>query len=470
MRILYVLNKRHSGAEKNFLRNKERVYLDKFVIRGGRRLTGEVMISGAKNAAVAILPAVILSDEPCYIENVPSISDVKISLTILKEMGAEVTSVGKDAYRIDPTKIDRCCVPYETARKMRASYYFLGALLGKFNKARVSMPGGCPLGDRPIDQHLKAFSLLGADYTLSQGMIDLTADKLTGNQIFFDVVTVGATMNAMLAAVKAEGLTVIENAAKEPHIVDLANFLNSMGANIMGAGTDVIKIRGVERLHGTNYSVIPDQIEAGTFMIAAAATKGDVLIKNVIPKHLESITKKLEKIGVNIEPYDDSIRVWVDGPLVKANVKTSPHPGFPTDMQPQIATLLTLAEGTSIITEGIWDQRFRYVDELRRMGADITVNGTVALIEGTGKLMGAPVKACDLRAGAALIIAGLAASGITEIEDIFHIERGYDGMEVKLREIGADIKKVSAPDEISENESDTKPVSRNDSADDAEAV
>ena len=444
--------------------------MDKFVIRGGRRLTGEVMISGAKNAAVAILPAVILSDEPCYIENVPSISDVKISLTILKEMGAEVTSVGKDAYRIDPTKIDRCCVPYETARKMRASYYFLGALLGKFNKARVSMPGGCPLGDRPIDQHLKAFSLLGADYSLSQGMIDLTADKLTGNQIFFDVVTVGATMNAMLAAVKAEGLTVIENAAKEPHIVDLANFLNSMGANIMGAGTDVIKIRGVEHLHGTNYSVIPDQIEAGTFMIAAAATKGDVLIKNVIPKHLESITKKLEKIGVNIESYDDSIRVWVDGPLVKANVKTSPHPGFPTDMQPQIATLLTLAEGTSIITEGIWDQRFRYVDELRRMGADITVNGTVALIEGTGKLMGAPVKACDLRAGAALIIAGLAASGITEIEDIFHIERGYDGMEVKLREIGADIKKVSSPDEISENEPDTKPVSRNDSADDAEAV
>lgn len=444
--------------------------MDKFVIRGGRRLTGEVIISGAKNAAVAILPAVILSDEPCYIENVPSISDVKISLTILKEMGAEVTCVGKDAYRIDPTKIDRYCVPYETARKMRASYYFLGALLGKFNKARVSMPGGCPLGDRPIDQHLKAFSLLGADYTLSQGMIDLRADKLEGNQIFFDVVTVGATMNAMLTAVKAEGLTVIENAAKEPHIVDLANFLNSMGANIMGAGTDVIKIRGVEHLHGTNYSVIPDQIEAGTFMIAAAATKGDVLIKNVIPKHLESITKKLEKIGVNIESYDDSIRVWVDGPLVKANVKTSPHPGFPTDMQPQIATLLTLAEGTSIITEGIWDQRFRYVDELRRMGADITVNGTVALVEGTGKLMGAPVKACDLRAGAALIIAGLAASGITEIEDIFHIERGYDGMEVKLREIGADIKKVSTPDEISDSEPDTKSVSRNDSADDAEAV
>ena len=420
--------------------------MDKFIIKGGRRLSGEVTISGAKNAAVAILPAVILSDEPCVIENVPSISDVNISLRILKEMGAEVENIGKDTYRIDPTHIDKCCVPYETARKMRASYYFLGALLGKFNKARVSMPGGCPLGDRPIDQHLKAFSALGANYSLTQGMIDLTADKLSGSQIFFDVVTVGATMNAMLAAVKAEGLTIIENAAKEPHIVDLANFLNSMGANIMGAGTDVIKIRGVEHLHGTTYAVIPDQIEAGTFMIAAAATKGDVLIKNIIPKHLESITKKLEKIGVSIEQYDDSLRVWVEGPLVKANVKTTPHPGFPTDMQPQIATLLTLAEGTSIITEGVWEQRFRYVDELRRMGADITVNGKVALVEGTGKLFGAPVKACDLRAGAALIIAGLAAQGITEIEDIFHIERGYDCMEGKLRELGADIEKVSVPD------------------------
>lgn len=447
VRIIYVY-KDIQEQIKNFLRNKERVYLDKFVIKGGRRLSGEVIISGAKNAAVAIIPAVILSDEPCYIENVPSISDVKISLTILKEMGAEVTSIGKEAYRIDPTTIDRFCVPYETARKMRASYYFLGALLGKYNKARVSMPGGCSLGSRPIDQHLKAFSLLGADYTLSQGMVDLKADELKGNQIFLDVISVGATINAVLAAVKAKGLTVIENAAKEPHVVDVANFLNSMGANIMGAGTDVIKIKGVEHLHGTRYSVIPDQIEAGTFMIAAAATKGDILIKNVIPKHLESITKKLEKIGVNIESYDDSMRIWVDGPLVKANVKTSPHPGFPTDMQPQIATLLTLAEGTSIITEGIWDRRFRYVDELRRMGADITVNGTVALIEGSRELIGAPVKACDLRAGAALIIAGLAANGITEIEDIYHIERGYDKMEVKLNKIGADIKKVSVPDEF----------------------
>lgn len=430
--------------------------MDKFVIKGGRKLTGEVIISGAKNAAVAILPAVILSDEPCTIENVPSISDVNICIQILTEMGASVTKIGRDTYRIDPTTIRNCCVPYEYARKMRASYYFLGALLGKFKKARVSMPGGCPLGDRPIDQHLKAFSALGAEYTLTQGMIDLTADKLRGSQIFFDVVTVGATMNAMLAAVKSEGLTVIENAAKEPHIVDLANFLNSMGADIMGAGTDVIKIRGVSHLHGADYAVIPDQIEAGTFMAAVAATKGDVMIKNVIPKHLESITKKLEKIGVNIEQFDDSIRVWVDGPLVKANIKTAPHPGFPTDMQSQIATLLTLAEGTSIVTENIWEQRFRYVDELRRMGADITVNGKVALIEGTGKLMGAPVKACDLRAGAALIIAGLAASGVTEIEDIYHIERGYDCMEGKLRALGADIEKISVPDKQSVKPNEVK--------------
>lgn len=430
--------------------------MDKFVIKGGRKLTGEVTISGAKNAAVAILPAVILSDDPCIIENVPLISDVNICICILTEMGAEVTMMDKNTYRIDPTKICNFCVPYEMARKMRASYYFLGALLGKFNKARVSMPGGCPLGDRPIDQHLKAFAAMGAEYTLSQGMIDLKANKLHGCQIFFDVVTVGATMNAMLAAVRAEGLTIIENAAKEPHIVDLANFLNSMGANIMGAGTDVIKIRGVEHLHGATYAVIPDQIEAGTFMAAVAATKGDVIIKNVIPKHLESITKKMEKIGVNIEQYDDSIRVWVDGPLVKANIKTAPHPGFPTDMQSQIATLLTLAEGTSIITENIWEQRFRYVDELRRMGADITVNGKVALIEGTGNLMGAPVKACDLRAGAALIIAGLAASGITEIEDIYHIERGYDCMEGKLRALGADIEKVSVPDKADAKNSEIK--------------
>ena len=307
------------------------------------------------------------------------------------------------------------------------------------------MPGGCPLGDRPIDQHLKAFAALGAKCNIEHGMVDLVADQLTGNQIYLDVVSVGATMNAMLAAVRAKGLTVIENAAKEPHIVDLANFLNSMGAEIMGAGTDVIKIRGVERLHGAVYSVIPDQIEAGTFMIATAATKGDVLVTNVIPKHLEPITSKMRKIGVNIEEFDDSVRVWVDGPLVRTNVKTMPHPGFPTDMQPQITTLLTLAEGTSIITEGVWEQRFRYVDELRRMGADISVDGKVAVVEGTGKLTGAPVKACDLRAGAALIVAGLAAHGVTEIEDIYHIERGYANLDAKLRQIGADIQKVSDP-------------------------
>ena len=343
------------------------------------------------------------------------------------------------------THLGRVAAVNELSRQMRASYYFLGALLGRFGAGQVAMPGGCNLGPRPIDQHLKAFSALGAKCDIQHGMVDLTADKLTGNQIYLDVVSVGATMNAMLAAVRAEGLTVIENAAKEPHIVDLANFLNSMGADIMGAGTDVIKVRGVQYLHGTTYSVIPDQIEAGSFMIAAAATHGDVLVKNVIPKHLEPITMKLRKIGVNIEEFDDSVRVWVDGPLVRTNVKTMPHPGFPTDMQPQITTLLTLAEGTSIITEGVWEQRFRYVDELRRMGADISVDGKVAVVEGTGKLTGAPVKACDLRAGAALIIAGLAAKGITEIEDIYHIERGYSCLDEKLRQVGADIQKVSTP-------------------------
>lgn len=419
--------------------------MDKFVIHGGHRLSGEIEVSGAKNAAVALIPAVLLSDEPCILENVPDISDVSISLRILCEMGAQVEYLNKTTVRISAQGLISFCVPYESARKMRASYYFLGALLGRYGKARVSMPGGCPLGDRPIDQHLKAFAALGAKCSIEHGMVDLVADELVGSQIYLDVVSVGATMNAMLAAVRARGLTVIENAAKEPHIVDLANFLNSMGADIMGAGTDVIKIRGVERLHGAVYSVIPDQIEAGTFMIAAAATGGDVLVTNVIPKHLEPISSKLRKIGVNIEEFDDSVRVWVDGPLVRTNVKTMPHPGFPTDMQPQITTLLTLAEGTSIITEGVWEQRFRYVDELRRMGADISVDGKVAVVEGVGKLTGAPVKACDLRAGAALIIAGLAARGVTEIEDIYHIERGYANLDAKLREIGADIQKVSEP-------------------------
>ncbi len=423
--------------------------MDKFIVKGGKKLTGDIYVSGAKNAAVAIIPAVILSDEPCILENVPKISDVSISLKILHEMGAKVEMIDKTTFRIDASHLNNYVVPYEMARKMRASYYFLGACLGKYRKAMVSLPGGCSLalGDRPIDQHLKAFAALGAKCEQDNGMINVESDFLYGNQIYFDVVSVGATMNAMLASVKAQGLTIIENAAKEPHIVDLANFLNSMGAEIMGAGTDVIKVRGVGYLRGTTYSIIPDQIEAGTYMIATAATGGDVLVHNVIPKHLESITAKLRKIGVNVEEFDDSVRVWVDKPLVKTNVKTMPHPGFPTDMQPQIATLLTLAQGTSIITEGIWDSRFRYVEELRRMGANISVEGRAAIVEGTDKLKGAPVRACDLRAGAALIIAGLAAEGVTEIEEIHYIERGYEDMDKKLRGIGADIEKKYFPGE-----------------------
>ena len=409
---------------------------------------GEVTISGAKNAAVAIIPATILAEGPCVLENVPNINDVTIDLRILTEMGADVKIINKSTIQIDTTHIRDTVVPYEMARSMRASYYFLGTLLSRFHRAKVSMPGGCDLGDRPIDQHIKCFKALGANYSIEHGIVDISADKLIGTQIYFDKVTVGATINAMLAAVKAEGLTILENAAKEPHIVDLANFLNSMGADIMGAGTDVIKIRGVSSLKGTNYTIIPDQIEAGTFMIAAAATKGNVLIKNVIPKHLEPITSKLRKIGVVVEEYDDSVRVIGQDHYERTSVKTMPHPGFPTDMQPQLAALLTLAKGTSIITEGIWDNRFKYVDELRRMGADISVDGKVAVIEGVEHLTGAPVKAVDLRAGAALIIAGLETNGTTEIEDIFHIERGYEDMEIKLRGLGADIVKRTFPDSM----------------------
>ena len=420
--------------------------MEKYIIRGGNKLHGEVTISGAKNAAVAILPAAILSDEPCIIENVPTISDIDITIKILLAMGAEVAMVNKSTLRIDPRRIHTPCVEYDLAKNMRASYYFLGALLGKIGRARVSMPGGCDLGARPVDQHLKGFNSLGAECSVDHGMIHAQADKLVGAHVYFDMVTVGATINVMLAAVKADGLTVIENAAKEPHIVDLANFLNSMGADIMGAGTDVIKIKGVKSLHGTQYSIIPDQIEAGTYMVAAAATNGNVLIKNVIPKHLESITVKLQKIGARVEEYGDSVRVIGTGRLIKTNVKTLPHPGFPTDMQPQITTLLTLAEGTSIVTESIFDNRFKYVDQLRRMGADISVDGRVAVVEGTGRLMGAPVRATDLRAGVALVIAGLAAVGTTEVEDIYHVERGYEELENKLRALGADIRKISVPE------------------------
>lgn len=420
--------------------------MEKYIIQGGSRLRGEVTVSGAKNAAVAILPATILADGPCLVENIPNISDVAITIKILSEMGAKITVINKNTLEIDASNITSPEVPYEMARHMRASCYYLGALLGKFHKSKVSLPGGCNFGVRPIDQHLKAFNALGAEWSVEFGMVDLRAEHLSGAHIYFDVVTVGGTINAMLAAVLAEGQTVIENAAKEPHIVDLANFLNSMGADIMGAGTDVIKIRGVAHLHGTNYSIIPDQIEAGTYMVAAAITRGDVLIKNVIPKHLESITSKLEKIGVTIMEYDDSIRVIGDKPFQKANIKTMPHPGFPTDMQPQVSVLLCLAEGTSIVTEGVWDNRFRYVDELTRMGAKISVDGRIAIVEGILKLTGAPVKATDLRAGAALILAALAAEGITELEDIHFIERGYENIEGKLRLLGADIKKIIKPD------------------------
>lgn len=420
--------------------------MDKFIINGGKPLSGEVTVSGAKNAAVALVAATILCDEPCILENVPQISDITICMKILKEMGADIKLLNKTTVRFDTRGIKVPKVPYEMARSMRASTYFLGTLLGRFHEAYVAMPGGCDLGDRPIDQHLKAFRCLGATDDIENGEVHCTAERLIGSQIYFDFNTVGGTINAMMASVRAKGLTIIENAAKEPHIVDLANFLNSMGADIRGAGTDVIKVRGVDYLKGITYGIIPDQIEAGTYMVAAAATKGNVLIKNVIPKHLESITAKLRKVGVTVIENDESVRVFVDGPLMKTSLKTMPHPGFPTDMQPQFSTLLTLAEGTSIVTDDIFDNRFRYVSELRRMGADIAVDSTVAIIQGTGELKGAPVVATDLRAGAALVIAGLAAKGTTEVENIHFIERGYECIDDKLREIGADIKRVYVPE------------------------
>ena len=419
--------------------------MEQYVIKGGNPLVGEVEIGGAKNAALAIISAAVMTDETVTIENLPNVRDINVLLNAISDIGAKVDRLDTHTVKMNGSFIHNLVVDNEYIRKIRASYYLLGALLGKYKHAEVALPGGCDIGSRPFDLHLKGFRALGATVDIRHGLVVADAKQLKGTHIYLDKVSVGATINIMMAAAMAEGKTTLENAAKEPHVVDAANFLNSMGANIRGAGTDVIRIVGVEKLHKTEYSIIPDQIEAGTFMIAAAATHGDVLVKNVIPKHLEPITMKLRKIGVNIEEFDDSVRVWVDGPLVRTNVKTMPHPGFPTDMQPQITTLLTLAEGTSIITEGVWEQRFRYVDELRRMGADISVDGKVAVVEGTGKLTGAPVKACDLRAGAALIIAGLAAKGITEIEDIYHIERGYSCLDEKLRQVGADIQKVSTP-------------------------
>lgn len=422
--------------------------MEKFIINGGNKLYGNIKISGAKNAAVAIIPATILADDVCIIENVPNIKDVTVIARILKEMGAEIKMLDRYTMQIDTRPIVNPVASYEMVRHMRASCYLLGALLGRFDRALVTLPGGCDFGVRPIDQHLKGFVALGASYTLEGGMVNVKADRLIANNIYLDVVSVGATINLMLAAVKAEGRTVIENAAKEPHIVDLANFLNSMGADIIGAGTDVIKIRGVKHLRGTTYSIIPDQIEAGTYMTAVAAAGGDVTIKDVIPKHLESITAKLEEIGVEIHEYDEDIRVVSDGRLHRCNIKTMPHPGFPTDMQPQITALLSTSEGTSIINENVWDNRFRYIEELKRLGAVVSVDGGIAVVEGVPKLKGAPVKATDLRAGAAMIIAALGAEGTTEIENIEHIERGYEDIIGKLQSVGADIRKINVPDRV----------------------
>ena len=416
--------------------------MEKFVINGGKALRGSVHISGAKNAAVAILPAALLADAPCVIENLPEISDVATLLRAMKQLGAQIRVINKSTVEIDPRTANSFVIDKKMAEGMRASSYFLGALLGRHNRARVAPPGGCDYGVRPIDQHIKGFEALGAKVIIENGMVDARATELRGCSVYLDVVSVGATINIMLAAAKARGLTVIENAAREPHIVDLANFLNSMGANIMGAGTSVIKIRGVESLHGCTYSIIPDQIEAGTYMVAAAATGGDVLIENVIPKHLESIIAKLLEAGAEITEYDEAVRVRMIGRPKKCNVKTMPHPGFPTDMQPQIATLLAISEGTSIVTEGVWDNRFRYVEQLIGMGAQIQVDGKMAVITGVEKLTPAPVKAVDLRAGAAMVIAGLMAEGITEVENIIYIDRGYENLAEKFQKLGADIKRV----------------------------
>ena len=423
--------------------------MTKYLIRGGKPLHGSIEISGAKNAAVAILPAALLVNGTCRIENVPQISDVTLILQIMQELGAEVRTVNRTTVDIDCSRIHNMPVPYELARKIRASYYLVGALLGRFGWAQVPPPGGCNLGGRPIDQHIKGFEAMGANVEVKNGLIYAEVDggRLKGGQVYLDIVSVGSTMNIMLAASLAEGMTIIENAAKEPHIVDLANFLNSMGANIMGAGTDVIKIRGVETLKGGSYSIIPDQIEAGTYMAAVAAAGGEVLIENVIPKHLECITAKLLEMGVDVEERDDAVLVRRNGPLHRTNVKTMPYPGFPTDMQPQMAACLCLAQGTSVVTEGVWDNRYRYVEEFRRMGAKIQVDGKVAVIEGVEGFSGAKVQACDLRAGAAMVIAGLAAEGETEIGSIHHIERGYQNIVEKLAAVGADIQTIFVPDD-----------------------
>ena len=411
--------------------------MEQYVIKGGNPLVGEVDIAGAKNAALAILSAAIMTDETILIENLPDVRDINVLLEAISGIGAQVERVNKSTVKINGSTIADVSVDYEYIKKIRASYYLLGALLGKYKHAEVPLPGGCNIGSRPIDQHLKGFRAIVAK-----------AKNLHGSHIFLDVVSVGATINIMMAASLAPGRTIIENAAREPHVVDVANFLNSMGANIKGAGTDVIRIRGVEKLHKTEYSIIPDQIEAGTFMFAAAATGGDVTVRNVIPKHLEATTAKLEEIGCEVQEFDDAVRVRATGKLHRTHVKTLPYPGYPTDMQPQIAVALALAEGTSIVTESIFENRFKYADELSRMGASIKVEGNSAIIDGVRKLTGARVSAPDLRAGAALVIAGLAAEGITIVDDIQYIQRGYEDFEDKLRSLGAEIERVSSEKEI----------------------
>lgn len=416
--------------------------MEKLLINGGTPLKGEVTIGGAKNAVIGIIPAALLVEGKCIIENVPSINDVAVIMEILKELGASVRLINKTTVEIDCTNVNSCRATYDMVKKMRASYYLMGALLGRFNHAIVSMPGGCNFGTRPVDQHLKGFRQLGVEVNEEADYYDLSTDCLRGAQIFFDVVSVGATINIMLAAVRAQGITIIENPAKEPHIVDVANFLNSMGANIKGAGTDVIKIKGVEKLHGGTYSVIPDYIEAGTYMLMAAATGGEVMVNNVIPKHMESVTSKIREVGGTVVEYDDALFVKGSEKLTSARVKTLPYPGFPTDLQPLAGTLLTVARGTSFLTEAVWDNRFQYVPELLRFGSKITVNGDTATIEGVEKLHGAKAKCTDLRGGAAMIMAAIMAEGTSEIYNLSHVDRGYENFEAKLRALGANIKRV----------------------------
>ena len=422
--------------------------MEQYIIKGGNPLVGEVEIGGAKNAALAILAAAIMTDETVTIDNLPDVNDINVLLEAISGIGAEVDRIDRHTVRINGSNIENFDIEYDYIKKIRASYYLLGALLGKYKRAEVALPGGCNIGSRPIDQHLKGFRALGAYVDIEHGKIIAEAERLIGKHIYFDVVSVGATINVMMAASMAEGLTILENVAKEPHVVDVANFLNSMGANIRGAGTDVIKIRGVSRLHKTDYSIIPDQIEAGTFMFAAAATRGDVTVMNVIPKHLEATIAKLVEIGCEVEEFDDAVRVVSKGDLHNTQVKTLPYPGFPTDMQPQIGVTLALCKGTSTITESIFENRFKYLSELARMGANVKVEGNAATIEGVDKFSGARVSAPDLRAGAALVIAGIAADGITIVDDIVYIQRGYERFEEKLRSLGAVIERVSTEREI----------------------